>query len=225
MLKVVAQMQDEPLAEYTAYVKKVGDIGTAVLDSWKYKGDHLTVLEVYESLEKLMAISGSGSQEEKAHHLTELLKKVDALSASFIIRIILGTMRLGFSDMTLLDALSWMETGDKKLKPFLEHGYNVRADIGPIAYELKHSGIEPIKHMEPVIGIPIRPAAAERAENPQAIIDRLGPCVAQPKLDGFRLQIHIEHDAKEPKIWFYSRNLQDMSSMFPDLVDALKKLK
>jgi DNA ligase-1 len=226
ILKLLAQLHDQPLAEYTATVKKIGDIGTAVLEGhWPYKGELLTVLEVYERLEKLMAISGTGSQEEKAAFLADLFKEVDALSASFIIRIILGTMRLGFSDMTLLDALSWMETGDKKLKPALEHGYNVRADIGLIAYELKQHGIEPIKHMQPMIGIPIRPAAAERAESPQEIIDRLGPCVAQPKLDGFRLQIHMEHDTKEPRIWFYSRNLQDMSAMFPDLVEALKKLK
>lgn len=226
MLKVLAQIQGQPLGEYTAHVKKVGDTGTAVLEGqWAHEGDRLTVLEVHDRLEQLMAISGSGSAEEKAAHVTQLLSEVDALSASFIVRIILGTMRLGFSDMTLLDALSWMEAGNKSLKTALEHGYNVRADIGLIAYELKHNGIEPIKHMQPMIGIPIRPAAAERAENPQAIIDRLGPCVAQPKLDGFRLQIHIENDQKGQHIWFYSRNLQDMSSMFPDLVAALTALK
>ena len=75
--------------------------------------------------------------------------------------------------------------------------------------------------MQPTIGIPIRPAAAERAESPQAIIDRLGRCVAQPKLDGFRVQVHLDKTHKEPHVWFYSRNLTICSHMFPDLLKAV----
>lgn len=226
MLKVLAQIYNQPLADYTAHVKKIGDSGTAVLqDPWPFSGRHLTVLEVYKRLEELMAISGTGSQEEKAAALTALLQEVDALSASFIIRIILGTMRLGFSDMTLIDALSWMIAGNKTLKGPIENAYNLCADIGQIASFLKSKGIEAVEKLEPTLGIPIRPAAAERAESPRAIIERLGPCVAQPKLDGFRLQIHIDKTHDEPRIWFFSRNLQDMSAMFPDLVKALEHLK
>ncbi len=225
MLKVLAQIQQQPLVEYTATTKKVGDIGIAVLEgSWPYKDRGITILEVHKRLEELMAISGTGSQEEKASFLTELLAEVDALSASFIIRIILGTMRLGFSDMTLIDALSWMLVGDKSYKVPIESAYNVCADIGLIAYLLKSKGIEAVQSMQPTIGIPIRPAAAERAESPQAIIERLGPCVAQPKLDGFRLQIHIDKTGTQPRVWFYSRNLQDMSAMFPDLLEILERV-
>ena len=57
--------------------------------------------------------------------------------------------------MTLLDALSWMVTGDKSLKASLEHGYNVCADIGLIAYLLKDKGIDAVKHLKPTLGIPI----------------------------------------------------------------------
>jgi DNA ligase-1 len=59
---------------------------------------------------------------------------------------------------------------------------------------------------------------------PKAIIDKLGPCVAQPKLDGFRLQIHVDLRHKKPRIEFFSRNLIDMSAMFPDLIKACAEL-
>ncbi len=98
------------------------------------------------------------------------------------------------------------------------------ADIGLIAKTLKEKGIEGISAMQVHIGIPIRPAAAERSPTAQAIIDRLGPCVAQPKLDGFRLQIHVDNTREKPSIWFFSRNLIDMSYMFPDLTDAVSRL-
>lgn len=139
-------------------------------------------------------------------------------------RIILGTLRLGFSDMTLIDALSWMITGDKSLRSRIEHAYNLCADIGLIARELKAGGIEALDAMHIKMGIPIRPAAAERLPNAQAIIDKIGDCVAQPKLDGFRLQIHVDNTKETPEIHFFSRNLLDMSYMFPDLVASLKNL-
>ena len=84
--------------------------------------------------------------------------------------------------------------------------------------------MQALEEMQITIGIPIRPAAAERLPTAQAIIDKLGPCVAQPKLDGFRLQIHLDKNHTPPFIKFFSRNLKNMSSMFPDLVEALLKL-
>src|SRR5581483_8814789 len=49
--------------------------------------------------------------------------------------------------------------------------------------------------------------------------EKLGPCVAQPKLDGFRLQIHLDKtNPDKPLIKLFSRNLLDMSKMFPDLI-------
>ena len=225
MIKLLAHISGESVADYTVFVKKVGDCGTAVLErEWPYKDKHLTVIEIHNRLEKLMALSGTGSQEEKAAYLLSLLSEVDALCASFIVRIILGTMRLGFSDMTLIDAFSWMYGGDKSLKVPLENAYNVCADIGLIVHDLKSKGIDYISHMQPTIGIPIRPAAAEREESPDAIIDRLGRCVAQPKLDGFRVQVHLDKTHKEPHVWFYSRNLTDMSHMFPDLLKAVLQI-
>lgn len=226
MTKVLAALTHSSPSDFTALTKKYGDISQTIQHiTWPFSDRTMSLTEVYSALENLQAISGTGSQEEKASALADLLKNMDAISAACIIRIVLGTMRLGFSDMTLIDALSWMVTGDKSLKAPLENGYNISADIGMIAYLLKSKGIEAVKHLTPTLGIPIRPAAAERAASPAEIIERLGPCVAQPKLDGFRLQIHVDKTTSNPKIWFYSRNLQDMSAMFPDLVAALAYLK
>jgi DNA ligase 1 len=227
MVKILADINKQDQASYNTFVKKVGGVGAAVLEGgpWPYEEQEPTLEQVYRKLEELMAILGTGSQEEKAAFLTKLLSQVGPASASVIVRIVVGTMRLGFSDMTLLDALSWMVTGDKSLKNTLESAYNLHADIGEIAYILKKNGIEAIKQVEPTLGIPIRLAAAERAESPRAIIDKIGHCVAQPKLDGFRLQIHIDKTGSQPKFWFFSRNLLNMSDMFPDLLKALEPVK
>src|SRR5690606_11618691 len=107
-------------------------------------------------------------------------------------------LRMGFSDMTLVDALSWMVTGDKSLKATIEYAYNMCADIGRIASVLKKEGARGIASMEVVVGIPIRPAAAERMPTAEALIEKMGAAVAQPKLDGFRIQIHLDRRHEEP---------------------------
>ena len=226
MVPVVAKLLDRPEEIIKKEEKQVGDIGTIVADGeWEQINNELSVIEVYDKLAAMQKIAGTGSLQEKANALYDLLCHVDPLSAKYIVRIVLGKLRLGFSDMTIVDALSWMETGDKSLRPELENAYNISADIGLIARTLKEGGMQAIEKMRITVGIPIRPAAAERLPTAKAIFEKLGPSVAQPKLDGFRLQIHLDNTSAKPIVHFFSRNLKDMSAMFPDLVEALLKLK
>lgn len=226
MAPIVAQMLKISGEQASQKIKDAGDAGLVIVQGhWQQTNDDLTVTDVYDHLVLLQKISGIGSQEEKAIALEKLLLAVDPISAKYIVRIVLGNLRLGFSDMTIIDALSWMQTGDKSLKQIIEDAYNKCADIGLIAQTLKKSGIEALEAMQIKVGVPIRPAAAERLPTAQAIVEKLGPCIAQPKLDGFRVQIHLDKTGVQPVIRFFSRNLKDMSDMFPDLVQALLQLK
>jgi DNA ligase-1 len=222
--KSLAIMLDVDELAIEKEAKKLGDLGLVIgPNSWRAK-DALTVNQVYKELCAIEETSGTGSQDEKINALVALLKQVDPLSGRYIVRIIIGKLRLGFSDMTIVDALSWMIADNKSLRETIENAYNVCADIGWIAHELKEFGIKKIEKVHPQVGVPILPAAAERLPTAAAIMQKIGPCAAQAKLDGFRLQIHVDNTGKETKIHFYSRNLQDMSAMFPDLTAAFEKL-
>lgn len=224
MTKIVAQVLSLSDQEVEKLMQKEGDLGS-VIEQYEWKAtEDLTLRQVYQKLAAVENIAGTGSQEKKSTQLQELLTIVDPLSAKYIVRIVLGTLRLGFSDMTLVDALSWMEVGDKSLRDVLEHAYNICADIGFLAATLKKEGIAAIKKMDIHVGIPLRPAAAERLPSAAAIIEKIGPCVAEPKLDGFRLQVHVDKTGEVPKIRFFSRNLLDMSAMFPEFIKACSQL-
>lgn len=223
-VKVIGHVLDISEQEAKEQAKQVGDLGSLLLQgSWSHDQE-LSLMQVYYHLRDFAAISGEGSQEEKSLYLQNLLKKVDQLSACYIVRIIIGKLRLGFSDMTIIDALSWSVTGSKSLRGNLEHAYNISADIGLIALTLKEGGIEAIEKMSITVGIPIRPAAAERLPTAADIIEKLGRCIAQPKLDGFRLQVHVKKEIGHTNLWFFSRNLLDMSAMFPDLTTDIRHL-
>ena len=209
--------------------KELGDVGSAIFHLLKEleieEGSGLSLVQVYEDLKNIEKIYGSGSQEIKAEMLVDLVKKLSPIEVKFVVRIILGKLRLGFSEMTILDSISWAEAGDKSLRVKLEQAYNICADIGLISKKIRGGGIEEIEKLTAMPGVPIRMAAAERQEDAHAIVEKLGPCVAQPKLDGLRLQVHLYVENGERVVKFVSRNLQDVTEMFPDLARAVLKLK
>lgn len=218
--KVIATLLNITVKDVQEQLKTVGDLGSIIeKGSWIATND-LTVKEVYDYLLGIEKITGSGSQELKLENVVNILKEVDPISAKYIIRIITATLRLGFSDMTLIDAFSWMITGDKSLRDKIENAYNLCADIGLIAFTIKKDGIEAVEKLKIHVGIPIRMAAAERLPSADDIVKKLGHCIAQPKLDGFRLQVHRDGNT----IRLFSRNLLDMSNMFPELVEAFLKI-
>jgi len=227
-IRAVALAHKQDVAVVAEEVKAIGDIGSYVLKverTASAPGD-LSIEQVKKELHAILDASGAGSQELKEQLLAQLINKLSPLEACFVVRSVVGALRLGFSEMTMIDAYSWMMSGDKKLKPLLEHAFNVCADIGHVLYLLKATNLENIREATMTPGIPVRPAAADRLADSQAIFDKLGACVAQPKLDGFRVQIHLwtdEHGQTQTR--FFSRNLHDMSAMFPDLVCALSSLK
>lgn len=223
-VKPVARLLDKSEQEVTNAVKKEGDLGLVVAHGQWGHDDELTVHDVYNSLCALEKITGTGSQEEKSNKVFELLHQLDPLSAKYVTRIIIGKLRLGFSDMTIVDALSWMAVGSKAVRGIIEDAFNVCADIGLIAKILKQDGLNTVEQMGIKVGIPIRPAGAERLPTARAIVEKIGHCVAQPKLDGFRLQIHVDKTQATPQVYFYSRHLKDMSFMFPDLTQAFEQL-
>lgn len=224
LIEIIASLLDQPVGQIEQQYKIDGDLGTVVQQGWQGQDQGLTIEQVYHHLVAVAQINGNGSTELKLKSLVGLLEQLDALSVKYLIRIITKSLRLGFSDMTLIDAFSWMQVGSKALQDQLEHAYNVCADLGLVIFTLKTEGLPGVQKMAPQVGIPIRPAAAERLATAQEVIDRLGTCVAQPKLDGFRLQIHLDKRGAEPIVEFYSRNLIDMSAMFPDIVQEVIQL-
>lgn len=233
LIKLIATLYDCPLDEAKAAMLRLGDVGLCAIEFGDKRRPRqggiesfdTTVVGAHEFLLTVQQISGTGAQDKKEQMLVRFMRHCQPLSIKFLLRILVGDLRLGFSDMTLLDAFSFAIVGDKSLRGDLEQAYNVCVDLGIVIETLLCDGIVGVQKISMTPGIPVRPAAAERLADANAIIEKLGPCIAQPKLDGFRLQVHVRKEVgKEPQINFYSRNLQDMSAMFPDLRACVEQL-
>jgi len=129
----------------------------------------------------------------------------------------LGKLRLGFSDKTILDALSWFETNDKSLKPLLEKAYSVLPDVGLLSLQVKKLGVKKAsEYISPKVGTPVLPMLAQRLKDTREMIEKMKKVAVEPKIDGLRVQIHLLK-GKDGFVKAYTRNLNEVSWMFPEL--------
>ncbi|OGM32468.1 hypothetical protein A2803_03285 [Candidatus Woesebacteria bacterium RIFCSPHIGHO2_01_FULL_44_21] len=223
MIKIISRAYGVAQEEILKQYKAAGDLGAVAYKLAPDRKCNLTVNEVYAELVKIAQDEGEGSQERKMGATAALLKKLDPLSAKFVARIPVGNLRLGFSDKTILDALSWMETGDKSKSKMLESAYQVLPDVGKLAQEVKKGGVDKAsKNVKPVVGVPIMPALPQRLKSADEMVKKMGKVAVEPKFDGLRVQIHYQ---KGKPVRAYTRNLNDISEMFPELNDVGKYLK
>lgn len=199
--------------------KQRGDYGTVAEEVLPEHAGQLTVAQVYERLKQIATTSGEGTVAGKTRLLAELLKKVSGPEARYVLRIPLGRLRLGIGDPTVMEGLSWSKTGDKTLRPQIERAYNVCSDLGEVARLFKTDGVDALAKIKVTVGKPVRMALAERAKSAEDIVTRLGKCAIEKKYDGFRCQVHKQGD----QVRIFSRNLEETTTMFPDIAQGICK--
>lgn len=226
--QAIAQVYGKTKEDVLKNFAKKGDLGLVVLQLAEEVGDKgkegsVRVNEVFQTLTDIAKTSGQGTVEKKLELFSNLLKKVDPVSAKHLVRIPLGKLRLGIGDPTVLDALATVKLGDKKQRHYLEDAYNRTSDLGLLAktlWEAKNAvnAVERVEKLDVTVGHPIRSELCERLPNPEKTIEKMGTVDAQYKYDGFRVQIHKDGES----ISLFSRNLENMTHMFPELIEAAR---
>lgn len=228
------------VSEVEQRYKKIGDLGQLTEEVMsifaKEKNTEVTSLSVKHVYDQLLAVAndtGEQSQQRKQDKIFALLESLDPVSAKFVVRILLGRLRLGFSDMTMIDALSWAMTGSKDERTLLEDAYQKRADIGQLATE--YLAIKDAEKRQKFLtgeysiqlGVPVVPALCQRLNSAAEVIEKMTEVIVEPKYDGLRVQIHIQKkdDKHEQIVRTFTRNLEESSLMFPELGQILNELK
>jgi DNA ligase-1 len=213
-------------AQVIKAVHKTGDIGKACEGLLNQKRQSslfetpLSVHHVYESLVKIASAQGAGSADFKVRTLAGLINAATPLEARYLLRTVIGALRLGIAEMTILDALAVAFAGGKEQRDKLERAYNITSDLGQIAGLVALKGLKGIDDVAVTLGKPIRMMAAQKLSTAEEIYDKLeGKLAGEWKLDGERMQIHKNHEV----INIYSRRLEPIASMYPDVVHMAKE--
>jgi len=220
--------------EVEALVHREGDLGLAAEAAFASKGpkqvqlfdEELTVDRVFDSLVRVATVEGSGSTEKRVRLLQQLMMDADPLSARYIVRTVVGKLRLGIADMTILEALEkaflWEEDEERVMgsPKVVETTYNVHPDMGAIALAVATEGAAGLEGFGVSVGVPIRPMLAERLGSVPDILEKMGGRAAfEHKYDGMRIQAHTDAEG----VHLFSRRLETITAQFPDVVEAMVK--
>ena len=225
-IKAISKSSGIPIKNIEEKYRKEGDLGYAASIILEQKTqttflvEDITVERVYETFFKIAKLEGTRSQDMKMKYISSLLNDANPIEAKFILKILLGTLRLGIAENTVMDALAIAFSGSKDNKKKIEHAYNVSSDLGKVAETIAKRGLNGIEEFEIILFNPIRPMLADRVKNEEDAIEKIGNSfAAEYKLDGERVQLHIEGD----KVTLFSRSLENISNYYPDIIEKIPK--
>jgi DNA ligase-1 len=225
-IHAISKSSGLPIKKIDDEYRKGGDLGITASNILKLKTqttfitEKITIERVYETLFKIAKLEGKGSQDLKMKYISSLLNDATPLEAKFVLKILLGTLRLGIAENTVMDALAIAFTGKKENKEQIENAYNVSSDLGKVSLIVATDGIDGIKKFKISLFSPIRPMLADRIKSEEDAIKKMPEqFAAEYKLDGERVQIHKQSN----KIILFSRRLENITQYYPDIVENIGK--
>ncbi|MDP7443253.1 MAG: DNA ligase, partial [Candidatus Bathyarchaeota archaeon] len=189
VVATIARASGLSKAKVESILSKIGDVGLAAEMILKDKRQVMfgqkspSVFDVYNVFDQIAKESGKGSSSRKIGRLVKVMMSTSPLGARYLARTVVGTLRLGVGDMTILDALSLAFTGSSENRGQLERAYNLTSDLGAVARTLAEEGLESVSDAQIVLGKPIRMMLAQRLSTPEEILEKLENFSAEYKLD------------------------------------------
>lgn len=227
--------------------KKLGDLGLVaeiIIKTKKQATLHsakLTVKKVFENIRKLAELEGDGTVDRKTQLIAELLTSAKPIEAKYIVKTIIGGMRIGVGQGSMRDAITWVffgkdigvkytkegndiEVEDReiynKYLDAVQHAYDVTNEFAVVAKAAK-KGLKALEDIGMQVGIPIQVMLAIKADTIEEAFETVGkPAAIEFKYDGFRIQAHKD---EKGNIKLFTRRLEDVTKQFPDVVEFVKK--
>src|SRR5690242_9622010 len=220
-LAALGQVGEDKVEEEMRKVGDLGELAAVAVGKMRQKPLFNEPLEFSHVRSQLVAIStasGKGSGERKLNLLLELLASAGPSEAKYIVRFLIGRMRVGIGEGTIMEALAAAH-GDRKRKSEVEFAFNRHPDLAFVARAMKAGGFEALKGVAVEPFVPLRPMLAERLKSIEEVLEKLGGRAAfDYKYDGLRMQVHY----KGGEVRIFSRNLEPYTEQFPDMVALVK---
>ena len=168
--------------------------------------------EVYAVLEAIEAAAGAGTKQVL---LEALLRRCSPASAAGLVRVLTSELRIGLREGLLETAIA--RAFGRPLKDVQRAG-QLTGDAGRTALLARDNRLA-----EATVTLfhPLRCMLASPAEDAAEIMTRLGPTAwVEDKYDGIRAQLHRAGS----EVRLFSRDLNDISGQFPEVVDGARDL-
>ncbi|GAA5822608.1 hypothetical protein JCM5353_005502 [Sporobolomyces roseus] len=242
LMKAIGESCGRTLAQVKSEYKDIGDLGEVAQKSRErqrtlFKPKPLTVNKVFEELTKVAKTSGQQSQSKKVGLIKGLLAACQGFETKYLIRSLEGKLRIGLAEKSILVSLAHAvvtaecKKSDKKLTPArLEEGaetvksvFSELPSYDLVVPALLEKGVKDVREacfLTP--GVPLKPMLARPTKAISEVLDRFEGknFTCEYKYDGERAQVHYLENGS---IKVFSRNSEDMSVKYPDLVIQLPR--
>jgi DNA ligase-1 len=122
-----------------------------------FRKHNITTKKVIENLRKLPELEGKGTVDKKLSLITELLTSANFIEAKYLVRTLIGELRIGLQESTIRDALAkaFFSTAENSVE-VIQSAIDKSNDLG-IVFELcKKHDIKDLEELSLKIGKPIK---------------------------------------------------------------------
>ncbi len=209
--------------------KQIGDIGKVAEILTKKKKQstlHSHILKtekVIENFRKLPELEGHGTVNKKLSLITELLTSASPVEALYLVRTLIGDLRIGIKESTIREsfAKAFFPKKDKKeISDKIQSAIDKTNDVSLVFEICKKKKFEDLDKTVLEVGKPIKAMLAQKAPTIEAAFKAVGkPCAVEYKYDGFRLIIH----KKGNEVMLFTRRLENVTKQFPEVKEFILK--
>jgi DNA ligase-1 len=184
----------------------------------------LELVDVDRAFDALQSARGKGSAAARMRVLRELFTRATADEQSFLSALVIGEVRQGALEGVMVDAVA-KAAGVPSNR--LRRAVMLAGDLGAVAAAVCSGGeraLDALAGYRLQLFRPVQPMLADSAAAvDDAIAAVVGPTGAalEWKLDGARIQVHRADD----RVAVYTRNLNDVTSRVPEVVDAVRSFR
>ena len=237
IIKSLAEATGRTQAQIKADYRDLGDLGEIAMKSRNkqptmFKPKPLSINVVFKNLEEIAKTTGTSSQNKKIGIIKRMLTACEGPEAKFLVRSLEGKLRIGLAEKSVLTALAqafvaWEseKSGKKASEVDVSNAEVIIRDVhcqipnyGLIIDTAIKDGVFNVPDKcKLTAGIPLKPMLAKPTKAISEILDRFAGEVftCEYKYDGERAQVHLQPDGT---IKVYSRNMEDMTQRYPDLL-------
>ena len=178
----------------------------------------LTVGDVDAAASAIGSLGGSGSAAQRSGAVSALFAQATADEQQWLRGLLTGETRQGAGDGVMLQAIAKAAgVPDATVR----RAVMLAGHAGPVARAALEGGTEALDALTLEVGRPLRPMLASSAPDvPAALATLGGEVLVETKLDGIRLQAHVDHG----EVHLFTRTLEEVTDRLPEVVDALAGL-
>jgi len=177
----------------------------------------LELRQVDETVSRLQAISGPGSQAARRAELAALFARATEPEQRLLVGLFLGELRQGALEGVMADAVA---KAAHLPAAAVRRAAMLAGDLPAVAEVAMRDGADGLASFRLTPLRPVGPMLAQTAGDVPEAFDRLDAAYVEWKLDGVRVQAHRVGD----EVAVFTRNLADISERVPEIVSTIRAL-